>query len=434
MVRIRSRSLDADDVIAAAEQHDVRALFLFSDGLRTLKPFSEWVDREYVAVKINDRPNGKQRAVYLRRDADREGARALLERGLVRAGGATFGGQMRLLGHAIEPGEIRPGGSLTVTLGWEAVGPIAADYSVVTILKGRDGQPVEQNQRGLGGGGEGTAAWEAGRWVFRTSSLDLKRSLQPGEYTLAVGLYDSKARKLVPPDGAASGRRDGEPRHGPGAALMQSRTLSVPASFSVRVSSAPTWPAETVILGGILIVAAFMRLVRLSGTSGDLDEGIRGIQLLLMSAGYRPMQEIYSSQGPLLLDMLYPLYRLFGETLGAARLAIGVYSLFGIVGVYVAARAIGGPVGGTVAALLLTLSPNYLRNSRQALAEVPALAPATPGRRRRLRVSADRPLALADRLGAAARGGAAGQADHRGGGGADRAGGAARAARQPASR
>jgi Dolichyl-phosphate-mannose-protein mannosyltransferase len=156
---------------------------------------------------------------------------------------------------------------------------------------------------------------------------------------------------------------------------MQSRTLSVPASFSVRVSS-PTWPTEAVVLGAILIVAAFMRLVRLSGTSGDLDEGIRGIQLMLMSAGYRPMQEIYSSQGPLLLDMLFPLYRLFGETLGAARLAIGVYSLFGILGVYVAARAVGGPVGGTAAALLLALSPNYLRNSRQALAEVPALAPA----------------------------------------------------------
>jgi hypothetical protein len=158
---------------------------------------------------------------------------------------------------------------------------------------------------------------------------------------------------------------------------MQTRTMSVPASFTVRVtSSTPTWPAEAVVLGVILIVAAFMRLVRLSGTSGDLDEGIRGIQLLLMSAGYRPMQEIYSSQGPLLLDMLYPFYRLFGETLGAARLAVGVYSLLGILGAYGAARAVGGPVGGTVAALLLLLSPNYLRNSRQALAEVPALAPA----------------------------------------------------------
>jgi hypothetical protein len=159
--------------------------------------------------------------------------------------------------------------------------------------------------------------------------------------------------------------------------LAQSRMTNIPASFSVRESSStPTWPAEAVILGIILAVAAFMRLVRTSGTSGDLDEGIRGIQLMLMSAGYRPMQEIYSSQGPLLLNMLYPFFKLFGETLGAARLATGVYSLFGILGVYGAARAIGGPVAATTAAILLTISPNYLSNSRQALAEVPALAPA----------------------------------------------------------
>ena len=157
---------------------------------------------------------------------------------------------------------------------------------------------------------------------------------------------------------------------------MQSRTLSGPSSFSTVRVGAPTWPVEALLLGAFLIVNAAMRLVRLSGTSGDLDEGIRGMQLLLMSAGYRPMQEIYSSQGPLLLDMLFPLYRLFGETLGAARLAVGVYSLLGLLGVYLAARAMGGPVGGVVAALLLTLSPNYLRYSRQALAEVPALAPA----------------------------------------------------------
>lgn len=155
---------------------------------------------------------------------------------------------------------------------------------------------------------------------------------------------------------------------------MQTRTLSVP-SMTVRMQP-QTWPAETLALGVILVSAAFMRLVRLGSTSGDLDEGIRGIQLLLMSAGYRPVREIYSSQGPLLLDMLYPLYRVFGETLGAARLAVGLYSLVGILGVYWAARVLGGPVGGVAAALLVTLSPTYLRNSRQALAEVPALAPA----------------------------------------------------------
>ena len=131
------------------------------------------------------------------------------------------------------------------------------------------------------------------------------------------------------------------------------------------------------MLGAILIVAAFMRLVRLSGTSGDLDEGIRGIQLLLMSAGYRPMQEIYSSQGPLLLDMLYPvLPAVRRDAGGGPARRRGLLAARASSASTAAARAIGGPVGGAAAALLLTLSPNYLRNSRQALAEVPALAPA----------------------------------------------------------
>lgn len=202
MVRIRSRALDASDAITAAERHDVRLLFLFSDGLRSLKPFAAWVDDEYVAVKINERPNRKDRTVYLRRDADLDAARAVLSRALDRPSDAVFGGQLRLLGYGLERGEVRPGGSLTVTLGWQAVGPVAADYAVVTMMKDGQGKVVEQNQRSLGGGGEGTASWEPGRWVFRTSTLALRAATPPGEYTLAIGLYDSKTRRLVPVDSA----------------------------------------------------------------------------------------------------------------------------------------------------------------------------------------------------------------------------------------
>ena len=205
MVRIRSRSLDANAIVAAAQQYDVRTLFLFSDGLRSLRRFADWVDDEYVAVKINERPNRKDRTIYLRQDADLAGARQTLERSLDQRSDATFGGQLRLLGYAVERGEARPGGSATVTLGWQALGPIDADYAVVTMLLGPDGQPIEQNQRGLGGGGEGTAAWEPGRWVFRTSTLNVRPGTPAGDYTLAVGLYDSKNRRLLPLDGAADG-------------------------------------------------------------------------------------------------------------------------------------------------------------------------------------------------------------------------------------
>jgi hypothetical protein len=204
MVRIRSRSLDAGEVIASAEGYDVRAMMLFSDGLRSLRRFAEWVDAEYVAIKINERRNGKDRALYLSRDADLGPARAALEGALQRRAAASFAGEMRLLGHSLERSEVRPGGAISVTVGWEALGPVSADYHVVTLLRDPSGQVVEQNERGLGGGGQGTAAWEPGRWVFRAGSLDIPPRATPGEYEVAVGLYDSRAKRMVPLDGSSA--------------------------------------------------------------------------------------------------------------------------------------------------------------------------------------------------------------------------------------
>ena len=56
---------------------------------------------------------------------------------------------------------------------------------------------------------------------------------------------------------------------------------------------------------------------------------------------------------------------------------MGVYSLVGLAGAYWLARLVGGPLAALAALALLVLSPLYLEGSRIALAEVPALAPAT---------------------------------------------------------
>ena len=96
-----------------------------------------------------------------------------------------------------------------------------------------------------------------------------------------------------------------------------------------------------------------------------------------MSAGYRPFRDIFAAQGPLLLDLLHPWFVLFGQDLVAARWSVGVYSLVGLAGAYWLARLVGGPLAALTAATLLVLSPLYLEGSRIALAEVPALAPAT---------------------------------------------------------
>ena len=127
----------------------------------------------------------------------------------------------------------------------------------------------------------------------------------------------------------------------------------------------------------LMAVALVLRLTAISNHTDVSDEGIRGLQLRLMAAGFRPVSEIYASQGPLSLTALYPLYVAFGGDIVAARLAVVVYSLVGLLAVYWLGRLVGGRVGGWAAAGLLLLSPTYLVNSRLALVEVPALVPAT---------------------------------------------------------
>ena len=157
-------------------------------------------------------------------------------------------------------------------------------------------------------------------------------------------------------------------------------TDSVRAWPPARAASVPAVRAawlEATAAGLLLAAAVAMRVVNPGVYSGLFDEGIRVEQLFLMSAGYRPFRDIFAAQGPLLLDLLHPWFVLFGQDLVAARWSVGVYSLVGLAGAYWLARLVGGPLAAITAATLLVLSPLYLEGSRIALAEVPALAPAT---------------------------------------------------------
>lgn len=141
-----------------------------------------------------------------------------------------------------------------------------------------------------------------------------------------------------------------------------------------------TWLiVEAVLLLAILAVALTMRLDDLEGprsTAPDLfDEGQDAESLLLMARGFWPYRDIYVSQGPFKLPLLYPFFVLFGGTLGAARLGVGLLSVIGLLGAWWSARQVAGAVGGLAAVFLLAASPSYLEHSRLALAEVPSIVP-----------------------------------------------------------
>lgn len=196
--RVRSGALRGQDVIGAVEQFDVRLLFLFSDGLRELETVDDLVDNRYRAIWIAERQNGKDRALYLRDDADLATARALLGTGLQVPPSAEFGGDLRLVGYNLARDELRAGASASLILHWEALRPMTPDYHVVTHLRGPDSQSDYQSEKALGGGGEGTASWEPGRWVVRSQALTVPSRAAAGDYRLAISVYDSKARRTAP--------------------------------------------------------------------------------------------------------------------------------------------------------------------------------------------------------------------------------------------
>src|SRR4051794_36555005 len=133
---------------------------------------------------------------------------------------------------------------------------------------------------------------------------------------------------------------------------------------------------DVAICGLLVLAAGLARLPNLGLYTISFPEGIRAAQLQLMGAGYRPCIEIFCNQGPLLFYVLYPTYALLGGSLEAVRSGGVLFSLGGIAATYWVGHLLGGRTGAVLSALLVALSPTYLKFSRLALAEVPAECPA----------------------------------------------------------
>lgn len=131
---------------------------------------------------------------------------------------------------------------------------------------------------------------------------------------------------------------------------------------------------ETKVLLIVVIAALALRLWPLGGVSIDYDEGVYWQSLRALASGHTMFSSVFSSQPPLFLLCLYPFYLLFGQTLIAARLAIIIYSLVGILALYWVGRLLGGRWVGVLACALLATDPLYLTESITVQAEVPALA------------------------------------------------------------
>ena len=98
---------------------------------------------------------------------------------------------------------------LSLTLYWEATGPVLGDYSVFVHLLGPAGQRLAQDDGPPLHGLQAMPHWLEGELLPDRRSLKLPGDLQPGQYRLEVGLYGLEDGDRLP-IGDASGNPLGD--------------------------------------------------------------------------------------------------------------------------------------------------------------------------------------------------------------------------------
>jgi hypothetical protein len=200
--RIRSRSLRGAEAIAQATPYDPQLVVLWADRLRGLSEFKRWTEENFRLVKVYNRRNDLDRGIYIPETRDAAEVRALLANPAAVPLRADFAAGPVLVSALLDRAEIRPGEGASVTLEWESTRPLRADFHVLTVLRGADGQAWDQQQESLSGGSDATTDWEVGRWLLQSTFVKTDSTVPVGEYEVVVSVYDSRARqKAKLPDG-----------------------------------------------------------------------------------------------------------------------------------------------------------------------------------------------------------------------------------------
>jgi uncharacterized membrane protein len=110
---------------------------------------------------------------------------------------ANFSNLAKLTGVKLVPETPLPGGTLRVTLFWQASGPTPVPYTVFVHLLDANGRVVSQKDGMPMSNQHPTTEWQAGETIVDMFyDLPLEEQIAPGQYSLEIGLYRAGGHRL----------------------------------------------------------------------------------------------------------------------------------------------------------------------------------------------------------------------------------------------
>jgi 4-amino-4-deoxy-L-arabinose transferase-like glycosyltransferase len=116
----------------------------------------------------------------------------------------NFNNEVRLVGYEYSARQISSGGSLDVTLYWEALPALAADYIIRVRLLGENGEIYGRANTFVEAGQYDGIDWRSGELIRDVHTLQLDPTIPPGSYLIYVALIDSMTKEpqnIVAEDG-----------------------------------------------------------------------------------------------------------------------------------------------------------------------------------------------------------------------------------------
>ena len=104
-------------------------------------------------------------------------------------GAINYDNQILLNRARLQTPNAAPGGTVTVSLEWQALRAIGEDYTVFVHLLGPDGLVHGQVDRWPVSGTRATSSWAPGEQIADPYGIQLPADAPPGNYQVEIGLY-----------------------------------------------------------------------------------------------------------------------------------------------------------------------------------------------------------------------------------------------------